>query len=503
MLELDTMTTVPVFEALRHVTRFGERMVKDTKTGEVLRANHLVKGWKPVWPGTKKRGVKRKKNRCQAGGHNCVAIEIIQARLNNYKGPELGPLFKQYVITKPDPGNEFGEPHLFKLMSQAASSPPVSILGGSEVWGHFLNFSLLFEFQLQPCSLLMRPNRSLFPQRDLSACRPLGRGDSTVITVGAAVDEGIIVNETLDSFVKSRVDWVTGVCEVRRQGSVWLECVLREDGRPLVVRQALKEPIVTKQELPEFNKKALGRRFGRDLKMVTQAISEPDEAGLLKMKDELQQGWVVLIRVFLLMVFFLFEHLLMKASRQLFDDLADGRELKLTPDLLTIKRTVVKQSSKPKPNVKMPVRASFPHIKCHRALLRSRAHNLNTVSGPAKTMNRRASVDSVLPPTHPLAPHPCGAHQGSHLLGAKEELQPLVQELYQHMYITIVLAGEAGPGGRYARNNELSTSFRIIFCVERDTTSQLIGSIEDVLNVVRTLVRGDITWTDAGTKLKV
>jgi len=45
MLELDTtiMTPAPVFEASGHVARFADWMVKDTKTGDVLRADHLVK----------------------------------------------------------------------------------------------------------------------------------------------------------------------------------------------------------------------------------------------------------------------------------------------------------------------------------------------------------------------------------------------------------------------------------------------------------------------------
>lgn len=45
MLELDTtiMTPAPVFETSGHVARFADWMVKDVKTGEVLRADHLVK----------------------------------------------------------------------------------------------------------------------------------------------------------------------------------------------------------------------------------------------------------------------------------------------------------------------------------------------------------------------------------------------------------------------------------------------------------------------------
>ena len=45
MLEVDTtiMTPATVFETSGHVARFADWMVKDAKTGEVLRADHLVK----------------------------------------------------------------------------------------------------------------------------------------------------------------------------------------------------------------------------------------------------------------------------------------------------------------------------------------------------------------------------------------------------------------------------------------------------------------------------
>lgn len=38
------MTPSPVFETSGHVARFADWMVKDTKTGDVLRADHLVGG---------------------------------------------------------------------------------------------------------------------------------------------------------------------------------------------------------------------------------------------------------------------------------------------------------------------------------------------------------------------------------------------------------------------------------------------------------------------------
>jgi glycyl-tRNA synthetase len=45
MLEIDStnITPAPVFETSGHVARFADWMVKDAKTGDVLRADHLVK----------------------------------------------------------------------------------------------------------------------------------------------------------------------------------------------------------------------------------------------------------------------------------------------------------------------------------------------------------------------------------------------------------------------------------------------------------------------------
>lgn len=38
---------------------------------------------------------------------------------------------------------------------------------------------------------------------------------------------------------------------------------------------------------------------------------------------------------------------------------------------------------------------------------------------------------------------------------------------------------------------------------ERDTTAQFIGKVDDVIAVVDDLVKGNLTWEDANTKLEV
>ena len=155
-----------------------------------------------------------------------------------------------------------------------------------------------------------------------------GKTDLVTLTVGQAVDKGVIANETLGYFVarisqflinigidarrlrfrqhmaNEMAHYATDCWDAEIENSMgWTECVGCADraaydlsvhsertGKPLVVRQALKEPIVIEKELPEFNNKALGKTFGRDLKTVTQTISEMGEAELLRLKGELAQG---------------------------------------------------------------------------------------------------------------------------------------------------------------------------------------------------------------------
>jgi glycyl-tRNA synthetase len=155
-----------------------------------------------------------------------------------------------------------------------------------------------------------------------------GRTEVTKKTIGAAVSEGTVANETLGYFLARIYQFLTkiGVDPARlrfRQhmenemahyatdcwdaeiltSMGWIECVgcadraaydltvhAKRTGAALVVRQALKEPIVTERETPEFNKKVFGKTFGKDAGAIQAAIGDLDEASLLKIKGELAQG---------------------------------------------------------------------------------------------------------------------------------------------------------------------------------------------------------------------
>ena len=59
---------------------------------------------------------------------------------------------------------------------------------------------------------------------------------------------------------------------------------------PLVVRQALKEPIVEEKEVPEFDKKSIGKAFGRNTGTVQKVVAELSQDELKALKTSLAAG---------------------------------------------------------------------------------------------------------------------------------------------------------------------------------------------------------------------
>lgn len=158
-----------------------------------------------------------------------------------------------------------------------------------------------------------------------------GSTQTRKISVGDAVASGTIANETLGYFVarihqflvkiginpsrlrfrqhmsNEMAHYAADCWDAEIQNSYgWTECVGCADraaydltvhsnktGHPLVVRQALKEPIVTERLVVEFNKKVLGKTFGKDAGLIQKILAELDESRLHEIQKELAQGCVV------------------------------------------------------------------------------------------------------------------------------------------------------------------------------------------------------------------
>ena len=155
-----------------------------------------------------------------------------------------------------------------------------------------------------------------------------GQNTTKEMTVGKAVEDGIIANETLGYFVariylfllkiginperlrfrqhmaNEMAHYATDCWDAEIHNSTgWTECVGCADraaydlsvhsartGHPLVVRQALKEPIVSEKETPEWNKKTLGKSFKQNAGTIQEYVESLDQNALTKLKGELAQG---------------------------------------------------------------------------------------------------------------------------------------------------------------------------------------------------------------------
>ncbi|KAJ7833371.1 hypothetical protein B0H14DRAFT_2591559 [Mycena olivaceomarginata] len=339
-------------------------------------------------------------------------------------------------------------------------------------------------------------------------------GQSTLkrVTVGQAVKEGVIANETLGYFVariyqflvKIGVDkarlrfrqhmanemahYATDCWDAEIQNSVggWTECVGCADRaaydlsvhaaktkQPLVVRQALKEPLIEERAVAEFDKKALGKTFKGEAGVVSGAVEALDEAGLIRLKGELEQGPAT-IKV-------------------------DSKEFTLQPSMLTIERKTFKTNVREfTPNVIEPSFGIGRILYClleHSFWSREQDVERGVLSLPA-----------VVAPTKVLIVP----------LSARAEFDPLVKEVSLRFRKAGVHArvddSNTSIGKRYARNDELGTPFgvtldfasvqnRTMTLRERDTMDQRIGSIDDVIAAVTELVNGNIDWAEACQRL--
>ncbi|PPQ90157.1 hypothetical protein CVT25_012468 [Psilocybe cyanescens] len=607
MLELDTtiMTPAPVFETSGHVARFADWMVKDTKTGDVLRADHLVKnvlearlaGDKearglaatPATDDKKKKKKAVKTTAFKLSDEIVEEYETILARLDNYSGADIGELCRKHNLRNPDTDNEVGEPQLFNLMFASSIGPTgqhPGFLRPETAQGHFLNFSRLLEFnngrvpfasaqigrsfrnEISPRAGLLRVREFTMAEiehyvdpedkkhehfadvRDVKLIlldrhvQEAGKNSTTVMSVGEAVDKGIIANETLGYFVariyqflikiginserlrfrqhmaNEMAHYATDCWDAEIQNSTgWTECVGCADraaydltvhsnktGHPLVVRQALKEPIVTEKEIPEWNKKALGKTYKQDAGVIQKIVESMDQAELAKLKGQLAQGKAVITS-------------------------SEGNEFEVTPEVLTIELKTLKQSIREyTPNVIEP---SFGLGRILYTLLE------HSFWSREKDVERGVlSLPPLVAPTKVLIVP----------LSAREEFDPLVKEVCaspsQPQILTLLLTAsfifvslvplgwsqllasklrKAGIfsrvddsntsiGKRYARNDELGTPFGVTLDFasvqnktmtlrERDTMDQRIGPIDEVIAVVTELVFGNITWEEACARL--
>ncbi|KAG7095073.1 hypothetical protein E1B28_005862 [Marasmius oreades] len=573
MLELDTtiMTPASVFETSGHVARFADWMVKDSKTGDVLRADHLVKNvlearlagdkearGEVAQPAEneKKNKKKVKKTAVRLSDELVKEYEVILAQLDNYGGLELGELCRKYDIRNPDTDNKVTEPQEFNLMFASSIGPTGKFPGylrPETAQGHFLNFSRLLDFnngripfasaqigrsfrnEISPRAGLLRVREFTMAEiehfvdpMDKSHSKFSGVRDTvltlldrhvqasgstkvTEMSVGEAVEKGVIANETLGYFMarihtfllkigtnrrrlrfrqhmsNEMAHYATDCWDAEIENSTgWTECVgcadraaydltvhSKKTGHPLVVREPLDHPIVTEKEVPVFNKKLLGVKFKRDGLILQSYVEGLNEQDLFKMKEELGKGATSVT--------------------------INGKTFEITSELLTIERKTFKETIREyTPNV------IEPSFGLGRILYTLLEHSF--WSREPDIERGVLSLPPLVAPTKVLIVP----------ISAKKEFEPLVNEISAKLRRAGVFSrvddSSVSIGKRYARNDELGTPYgitvdfasvknRTVTLRERDTMDQRIATLEEVIATVTELVEGGIDWTEACRRL--
>ncbi|XP_076942099.1 glycine--tRNA ligase, mitochondrial 1-like [Bidens hawaiensis] len=141
MLEVDCPCVTPevVLKASGHVDKFTDLMVKDEKTGNCYRADHLLKDY-----------CKDKlENDLTMSADKAAELKHVLAILDDLSGEQLGAKIKEYGIVAPDTKNPLSDPYPFNLMFQTQIGPSGASTGymrPETAQGIFVNFRDLYYY---------------------------------------------------------------------------------------------------------------------------------------------------------------------------------------------------------------------------------------------------------------------------------------------------------------------------------------------------------------------
>ncbi|GKZ51868.1 glycine--tRNA ligase 1, mitochondrial, partial [Aspergillus brasiliensis] len=392
------LTPHEILKTSGHVDKFADWMCKDPKTGEIFRADHLVeevlearlkgdkeaRGQKVEVDEEKEAKKKKKVKQTKAVKLDDAVVKEYEetlAQIDNFDGPELEKIIAKYDIRNPTTDGNLLPPVAFNLMFQTSIGPSSNMPGylrPETAQGQFLNFQKLLEFnqqsmpfasasigksfrnEISPRAGLLRVREFLMaeiehfvdPQggkkharfeevkdvkmtllnRDIQLS---GSTKTEEMTIGKAVEIGLVDNETLGYFLariqlfllKLGVDpkklrfrqhmanemahYATDCWDAELHTSYgWIECVGCADrsaydltvhknktGAPLVVRETRAEPLKVEEWQIDLDKKKFGPRFKKDGKTVTAAIDALSQELREKLSLDLEQTGKIEVEV--------------------------------------------------------------------------------------------------------------------------------------------------------------------------------------------------------------
>ncbi|CAG8547522.1 2645_t:CDS:10 [Paraglomus occultum] len=577
MLEVDCtiMTPHDVLETSGHVEKFTDWMVRDSQSGEIFRADHLIENVletrlegdkKAKSTDTLSATASKNNTKTKKGGAVPVLLdsatkaeyEEILAKIDNYTGPELGEIIKKHNIKNPETGGDLTDPVEFNLMFESSIGPTGSLKGylrPETAQGQFLNFKKLLEFnndkmpfasasigrsfrnEISPRSGLLRVREFVMAEiehfvdplskdhprfdevKDIklrlldSSIQSEGKTEPKELTIGKAVEEKIVDNQTLGYFLariqlfltklginpqrlrfrqhmsNEMAHYACDCWDAEIQSSYgWIECVGCADrsafdltvhsnrtGEKLVVRESLPEPRVYEKTVLDINKRIFGPRFRQNAKTLESYLLGLSEAELEKLKSDIESNGG-------------------KATV----NLPNGNSYEVGSDFLTIGRqTFTEHVREYIPNV------IEPSFGIGRILYSLIEHVYWTREGD----EQRAVLS--FPPR--VAPFKCLLVP----LSNNAAFAPLVRDIssrLRKLNIPIKVDDSSNSiGRRYSRNDELGTPFAItidfqstndgtVTLRERDSTKQIREPVDVILDIVKELVEENTTWKNVMEK---
>ncbi|KAF3992360.1 hypothetical protein FT663_01197 [Candidozyma haemuli var. vulneris] len=500
----------------------------------------------------RKRKVKEIKN-VKLDDELVAEYESVLNQIDGYSGEDLGALIKKYNINNPATGGPLEPPVEFNLMFETAIGPSGQLKGylrPETAQGQFLNFAKLLEFnnekmpfasasigksfrnEISPRAGLLRVREFLMAEiehfvdpedkshprfaeiKDLklkflpTAVQEAGSNELVEKTIGEAVSSKMVDNETLGYFMARIYQFLLKIgvdpnrCRFRQHLSNemahyasdcwdaeletsygWVECVGCADrsaydlsvhsartNEKLVVRKPLDEPRKVNDFEVDIDKKKFGPKFRKDAGPVTKFLTERTQCELEDLAKELADTGKIVTKV----------------------PGVEG-EVEVPSELIKIERVERTEHVREfTPNV------IEPSFGLGRIIYSVFEHSF--WARPEDSSRSVLSLPPLVAPTKVLVV-PLSSHS---------DLTPFVSKITNALRKAQlpfkVDDSSATIGKRYSRNDELGTPFGItidfdtvkdnsVTLRERDSTKQVRGTLDDIVNAVKTITYDGVSWT--------
>lgn len=542
MLEVDCTIMSPhdVLKTSGHVDRFTDFMVRDTVTGDVYRADHILEA-----------ALERKLKDEATPAEQKKECEEILAQIDNYNGEQLDELIARFQV-RSDAGNVLSKAAAFNLMFGTEIGPTGYIKGflrPETAQGQFVNFKRLLECnndrmpfasamigrsfrnEISPRSGLLRVREFtmaevehyVHPEKkdharfhevaDIvlnflpAATQQAGSSTLTRMSVGEAVKSKMVNNQTLGYFLartalflqrigvdadrlrfrqhmqNEMAHYASDCWDAEIQNSYgWIECVGCADRACYDLSMHTKatgEKLVARERLAEPIRRRV-RRIEVDRKLIGQAFKR-DSAAVVAYFEGLSEEEAV------------------KTVFPVTVPLPDGRSVSVSGDMA--KLVDVEEVVHVLEYIPSVIEPSFGIGRIIYSLLE---HSFWCREGDEQRYV--LSLPAIVAPTKCLvAP-----------LSPNDDFRPvcldLVKALRRKGIACTMDDSSTSIGKRYARNDEIGIPFAVtvdfqtlkdgtVTVRERDSTEQVRVPVEEIPTFLHSLIEGHLSWAESVERL--